>query len=186
MHDTTQHAFSYDDKTIEHDKDVLLDHMMHQYGDGILHLAYTYVKNEATAEDLTQEIFVKSYQKLHQFKQQSSLKTWLYRIASNHCKDYVKSFHHRKMIVHDKLFDALPSATKQVEETVIQTSEEHTLANAVMHLPLKYREVIHMHYYEDMSLAEIHDVTSVNINTLKTRLKRAKDLLKQHMTNEEV
>ena len=53
-----------------------------------------------------------------------------------------------------------------------------------MNLPLKYREVVFLHYYEELTLAEISTITRVNINTLKTRLKRAKELLKDKMIEE--
>ncbi|UTR10006.1 sigma-70 family RNA polymerase sigma factor [Evansella sp. LMS18] len=161
----------------------IIDKLMDEYSDAILHLAYTYVKNETTAEDLTQEIFIKSFEKLHQFNERSTLKTWLYRIASNHCKDYLKSWHYRKITLNDKIFDYIPSRSK-TEDEIIAKDEEDILANAVMELPLKYREVVFLHYYEELSLKEINKITAMNTNTLKTRLKRAKEILRQKMTKE--
>lgn len=162
----------------------IIDQLMQEYSDDILHLVYTYVKNRTTAEDLTQEIFIKCYEKLNQFNQQATLKTWVYRIASNHCKDYLRSWHYRKITLSDKILDYIPSKSKQVEEEIIANSEGNILINAVMNLPLKYREVVFLHYYEELSLAEISKITSVNINTIKTRLKRAKELLKDKMIEE--
>ncbi|RKL67279.1 RNA polymerase factor sigma C [Salipaludibacillus neizhouensis] len=166
------------------DREEIIAQLMSEYSDGILHLVYTYVKNRATAEDLTQEIFIKSYEKLSQFNQQSSIKTWVYRIASNHCKDYLKSWHYRKIVLNEKFLDYIPSKSKHIDEEIIAKDEENCLSNAVMALPVKYREVVFLHYYEELSLAEINKVTTVNINTLKTRLKRAKELLKDKMTEE--
>ncbi len=163
----------------------LVEQLMHDYSDHVLHLVYTYVKNQTTAEDLTQEIFIKCYEKLDQFKQQSSLKTWLYRIASNHCKDYLKSWHYRKIMFNEKVLNSLPSKAKQIEEEIIAKDEEHRLAYAVLTLPLKYREVVFLHFYEELSLADINKITAVNTNTLKTRLKRAKQLIKSKLNEEE-
>jgi RNA polymerase sigma factor (sigma-70 family) len=70
---------------------------MSNYGTQILHLSYSYVRDRQTAEDLTQEIFVKCYEKLHTFNGNSSIETWLYRIAANHCKDYLKSWQFRRV-----------------------------------------------------------------------------------------
>ena len=162
----------------------IIDQLIDDYSDDILHLVYTYVKNRTTAEDLTQEIFIKCYEKLHQFNGQSTLKTWVYRIASNHCKDYLRSWHYRKITLTDKLLDYIPSKAKQVEDEVITSIEEDSLTNAVIDLPLKYREVVFLYYYEELSLREISKITTVNINTLKTRLKRAKELLKEKMIEE--
>ncbi len=172
-----------DEKMLD-EKEQKIDQLMHEYSDDILHLVYTYVKNRATAEDLAQEIFIKCYEKLNQFNQQATIKTWLYRIASNHCKDYLRSWHYRKITLSNKILDYIPSKSKQVEEEIITNSEENSLTNAVMNLPLKYREVVFLHYYEELTLTEISKITTVNINTIKTRLKRARELLKDKMTEE--
>ncbi|WP_063255095.1 sigma-70 family RNA polymerase sigma factor [Neobacillus niacini] len=172
------------DESMLLEREEIIDQLMQEYSDDILHLVYTYVKNRTTAEDLTQEIFLKCYEKLNQFNQQATLKTWVYRIASNHCKDYLRSWHYRKITLSDKILDYIPSKSKQVEEEIIANSEENILTNAVMNLPLKYREVVFLHYYEELSLTEISKITTVNINTIKTRLKRAKELLKDKMIEE--
>jgi RNA polymerase sigma-70 factor, ECF subfamily len=170
--------------TYINDKEQIIDQLMQEYSDGILYLVFTYVKNRATAEDLTQEIFIKCYEKLDQFNQQASIKTWVYRIASNHCKDYLRSWHYRKIKLNEKVWDYIPSKSKQVEEEVISKNQENSLYRAIMALPIKYREVVFLHYYEELSLAEISKVTTININTIKTRLKRAKELLRDKMMKE--
>ncbi len=174
---------SMTDENID-DREQILDQLMQEYSDGILHLAYTYVKNKVTAEDLTQEIFIKCYENLGQFNQQASIKTWLYRIASNHCKDYLRSWHHRKITLNEQIWDYIPSKSKQIEEKVIEKDEGDSLTEAVMALPIKYREVVFLHYYQELTIAEISNVTTVNVNTLKTRLKRAKELLKDKIEKE--
>jgi|SRR5690606_7277290 len=165
-------------------KEQMIEQLMYEYSEGILYLVFTYVKNRATAEDLTQEIFIKCYEKLDQFNQNASIKTWLYRIASNHCKDYLRSWHYRKITLNEKVWDFIPSKSKRVEDEVIAKDRDINLSNAVMALPIKYREVVFLHYYEELSLADISKVTTININTIKTRLKRAKELLKDKMIKE--
>jgi RNA polymerase sigma-70 factor, ECF subfamily len=172
------------DEIMLDEREQIIDQLMHEYSDGILHLVYTYVKNRATAEDLTQEIFIKCYEKINKFNQQSTIKTWVYRIASNHCKDYLRSWHYRKISFSNKILEYIPSKSPHVDDEVITKNEENTLTNAVMNLPLKYREVVFLHYYEELSIAEINKITTVNSNTLKTRLKRAKELLKEKMIEE--
>ncbi|MCT2536040.1 sigma-70 family RNA polymerase sigma factor [Aquibacillus koreensis] len=172
------------EETWINDKEQIIDQLMQEYSDGILYLVFTYVKNRTTAEDLTQEIFIKCYEKLDQFNQQASIKTWVYRIASNHCKDYLGSWHYRKIKLNEKMWDYLPSKSKQVEEEVISKNQENSLYRAIMALPIKYREVVFLHYYEELSLAQISKVTTININTIKTRLKRAKELLRDKMMKE--
>ncbi len=162
----------------------IISQLMDDYSDDILYLVFSYVKNRTTAEDLTQEIFIKCYEKLGQFNNKSSIKTWLYRIAINHCKDYLRSWHYRKIKFSDKIGDYFPSKAKHVEEEIISKNVTNRLTNAVMDLPEKYREVVFLHYYEELPLVNISKITGINSNTLKTRLKHARELLKNKMKEE--
>ncbi|MFZ7755532.1 sigma-70 family RNA polymerase sigma factor [Bacillus thuringiensis] len=172
-----------DELTIEafeiEDKEDLIDEIMNKYGQEVLQLVYSYVNNKEVAEDLTQDIFVKCYKSLHTYKGNSNLKTWLWRIAINHCKDYLKSWYNKKVIVTEDDFTYMESQKESVEQTVIQNAEDRELASAVMNLPIKYREVIYLFYYEELSIKEVATVIEVKENTIKTRLKKAKELLKK-------
>ena len=161
------------------DKEDLIDEIMNKYGQEVLQLVYSYVNNKEVAEDLTQDIFVKCYKSLHTYKGNSNLKTWLWRIAINHCKDYLKSWYNKKVIVTEDDFTYMGSQKESVEQIVIQSAEDSRLASAVMNLPIKYREVIYLFYYEELSIKEIAIVIDVKENTIKTRLKKAKELLKK-------
>ncbi|OJD58115.1 RNA polymerase factor sigma C [Bacillus sp. N35-10-4] len=172
-----------DELTVEafeiEDKEDLIDEIMNKYGQEVLQLVYSYVNNKEVAEDLTQDIFVKCYKSLHTYKGNSNLKTWLWRIAINHCKDYLKSWYNKKVIVTEDDFTYTGSQKESVEQTVIQNAEDRELASAVMNLPIKYREVIYLFYYEELSIKEVAIVIEVKENTIKTRLKKAKELLKK-------
>ena len=161
------------------DKEDLIDEIMNKYGQEVLQLVYSYVNNKEVAEDLTQDIFVKCYKSLHTYKGNSNLKTWLWRIAINHCKDYLKSWYNKKVIVTEDESAYTFVQHDSVEQTVIQNAEDSRLASAVMSLPIKYREVIYLFYYEELSIKEIAIVIDVKENTIKTRLKKAKELLKK-------
>ncbi|MBJ7986528.1 sigma-70 family RNA polymerase sigma factor [Bacillus cereus] len=168
-----------DELTVEafeiEDKELLIDEIMNKYGQEILQLVYSYVNNKEVAEDLTQDC----YKSLHTYKGKSNVKTWLWRIAINHCKDYIKSWYNKKVIVTEDEFTYIRSQKESVEQTVIQNAEDRRLASAVMNLPIKYREVIYLFYYEELPIKDIAIVIEVKENTIKTRLKRAKELLKR-------
>ncbi|MDA1816564.1 sigma-70 family RNA polymerase sigma factor [Bacillus cereus] len=172
-----------DELTVEafeiEDKEDLIDEIMNKYGQEVLQFVYSYVNNKEVAEDVTQDIFVKCYKSLHTYKGNSNLKTWLWRIAINHCKDYLKSWYNKKVIVTEDDFTYMESQKESVEQIVIQNAEDSRLASAVMSLPIKYREVIYLFYYEELSIKEIATVIEVKGNTIKTRLKKAKELLKK-------
>lgn len=159
----------------------IINEAMKEYGQEILQLVYSYVKNRAAAEDLTQEIFIKCYKSLHTYQQKSTFRTWLWRIAINHSKDYLKSWHYKNILLaKDEPF--LQEDSKfTLEESIIQKDEDAELAEAVMELPIIYREVIYLYYFQELPIREIAATLAKNENTVKTRLKRAKELLKESL-----
>lgn len=163
------------------DREALIDEIMTSYGQDILQLVYSYVKNKDIAEDLTQDIFIKCYKSLHTYTGKSKLRTWLWRIAINHCKDYLKSWYNRNVVMSDVELDANKTQKEMVEQAVIQKEADDELISAIMELPIKYREVIYLFYYEELPIKEIATVTDTGNNTVKTRLKRGKELLKERL-----
>ncbi|WP_353056960.1 sigma-70 family RNA polymerase sigma factor [Metabacillus litoralis] len=161
--------------------DEVIDEMMKRYGQEILQLVYSYVNNKAVAEDLTQEIFIKCYKAYPTFNKKSKLRTWIWRIAINHCKDYLKSWYNKNVIVAEEKSIETSCNRETIEQTLIQKDEDHRLVSAVMNLPIKYREVIYLYYYEELLIKEIALLIEKKESTVKTRLKRAKELLKDSL-----
>ncbi|TFB21751.1 sigma-70 family RNA polymerase sigma factor [Filobacillus milosensis] len=163
----------------EQDRLAILEDCMNQYGDEIKRLVFSYVKNHTDTDDLTQEVFVTVYQKIDQFKGDSSLKSWIYRIAINKCKDHLRSFKIKQRFIKEKLTqlwaeDYVP--TPEVQSIKQENSDQ--LLNCVEELPFKYREMIILYYFEDLSIEEITNALDMNTNTVKARLRRARDRLK--------
>lgn len=168
-------------ETLQHTKSCnqeLVIEVMADYGQSIQQLVFTYVKDYGLAEDLTQEIFLKFYKKLHTFNNQSSLKTWLYQISINHCKDYLRSWHHRNFILDNEKINQTQTYEKDIEQQVIEKTEEHMLVQIVIQLPVIYREAVYFYYYEELTTKEIGQLTQENENTIKTRLNRARQMIK--------
>jgi RNA polymerase sigma-70 factor (ECF subfamily) len=163
------------------DKEVIFDEIMNRYGQDILRLVYSYVNNKELAEDLTQDIFVKCYKALHTYRGKSKLKTWLWRIAINHCKDFLKSWYNKNVIVSENESTNNRTNKEMVEQVIIQKEEDNQLIFALMTLPIKYREVIYLFYYEELLIKDITVLTGTSDNTVKTRLRRAKELLKERL-----
>jgi RNA polymerase sigma-70 factor, ECF subfamily len=167
--------------SITEDKDLLIDEIMNKYGQEILQLTYSYVNNKTIAEDLTQDIFVKCYKSLHTYSGKSKLRTWLWRIAINHCKDFHRSWYTKNVVIAGEEMPSNGTQKELVEQAVIQKEEDDELIAAIITLPIKYREVIYLFYYEELPLKEIALVTDTGLNTVKTRLRRAKELLKEEL-----
>ncbi|OZM58391.1 RNA polymerase factor sigma C [Lottiidibacillus patelloidae] len=175
MEELTAEAFDLDDKS------ALIDEIMIKYGQEILQLAYSFVNNKEVAEDLTQDIFVKCYKSLHTFKGNSKIRTWLWKIAINHCKDYLKSWYNNKIIISEdeSMFDK--TQKESVEMAVIQKGDDEKMAVAVMNLEIKYREVIYLFYFQELTIREISKLIGIKQSTIKTRLRRAKEILKEEL-----
>ena len=164
--------------------ETIIDELMTEYGQDILQLVMQYVHNVSVAEDLTQEIFVKCYKALPNFHFNSSMKTWVWRIAINHSKDYLKSWYAKHVeTTTEELFAQVKSA-ECVEGKVLQNEQDDELARAVFALPVKYREVIYLCYYEEQSMKEMAEVLQLNESTVKTRLRVAKQLLRKRLERE--
>ncbi|MBN3554029.1 sigma-70 family RNA polymerase sigma factor [Fictibacillus nanhaiensis] len=151
--------------------------LMDMYGEEIKRLIFSFVKNWPQAEDLTQDVFVTLYTKLETFRGESNIRSWIYSIAINRTKDYLKSWHFRKMQVTDKFKNESTTEKNAVELHVISNSEDHLLYKSVLQLPLKYREVILIHYYKEFTIRETSEFLSLKEATVKTRLSRARKLL---------
>lgn len=159
-------------------KEDQLTWLMDEYGDMVVRLAFTYVKNKELAEDISQEVFISCYNHLDEFQNRSTYKTWLYRITVNKCKDVLKSWSYRNLQYKDFFQMILKSSAPDTDIKVIENEEKEMIFQQVLTLPLKLREVITLYYYEECSVDEIAMLLNLNANTVKTRLHRGRNSLK--------
>lgn len=158
------------------EKECYLNEAMEQYGDYLKRLIFTYVKDIQKAEDIVQDVFIKFYKSLARFEGRSSIKTYLYRIAVNECHNYLKSWHYRRLEITEKI--NVWKKRVSVEEEYLQREKNQKIEELVNSLPIKYREVIWLHYYVELSVTEMADVLKCSVNTVKTRLARGRKLAK--------
>lgn len=157
-------------------QDQKLAEAMDEYGDYLVKLCYTYVRNWQTAEDLTQDAFIKYYAALPKFRGDASVKTYLFRISINVCHDYLASWKHRKIHV-SQLFQIILKDERTPERISVQKDEQQQLVDAIQGLALKYKDVIILFHFAEMSLEEVADALKLPVNTVKTRLRRARQTL---------
>ena len=157
-----------------------LEWAMNEYGELLIRLAYTYVKDVHVAEDIIQDVFLKVHEKGDQFRYESSFKTYLYRITINRCKDHLKSWSFKNIFFTNKRWP-VEEANESVENRVIRFEEDYELGEEILSLPIKYREVLILHYYQDYSVKEISTILSISKNTVNTRLRRAKEQIKNNI-----
>ncbi|MGG4494304.1 sigma-70 family RNA polymerase sigma factor [Brevibacillus reuszeri] len=163
--------------TLQPTKEAKLAALMREYGDNIVQLAYLIVKDRGIAEDITQEVFLKAYRGLDQFRQESSVKTWLYRIAINESRKYLRSWSFRQIFsTYLSKKEPVPEkvADTNVEAAVLQRLSKVQIAERVMMLSPLYRKVMLLHYYEDLSIKEIAHVLDNSEDAVRTQLHRAR------------
>ena len=157
-----------------------LEQMMNQYGDYIARTCYIYLKDWALAEDAVQEVFIKAYKHMSEFRKESSEKTWLTSIAINICKNYVRTSWFRKVQIGIEQIEAYNT----LEDELLNQINQSELLKQVMDLPIKYREVILLYYYQDFKINEIAEILGISESSIKMRLNRGRKKLKDDFEEE--
>jgi RNA polymerase sigma-70 factor (ECF subfamily) len=119
--------------------------LMKTYGDDVIRIAYTYLKQKQLAEDVAQEVFIKCYEKMDSFRNESSYKTWLIRITVNKCKDVLKSWTYKNLYFTD--FFKQKHTYSSLENSFFGVEENLILSKQVIDLPVKLREDIILFYF---------------------------------------
>ena len=147
-----------------------LENLMEQYGDEIKRFCTLQLRDPFQAEDAAQDTFVKAWKALDKFRNESSQKTWLMRIAVNTCRDYQRTgwFRHtdRRVTPED-----LP---EQGQEAVLPDGE---ISRAIMSLPYRLRQFILLRYFDGLSLNETATAAGVSLATAKRQISKANQLL---------
>ena len=142
----------------------------------IYRLAFSYVKNEHDAEDVVNESVRRALDGIEQLRNEEFLGTWFFRIVINTSNTYLKS--KSKLIYLDEIVeDSLTSEDKY---------QDTDLYDAVMKLDSKYRIVIILKFYEDMTIERISEILDENISTVKTRLYKALKKLRLEIDKEDM
>lgn len=157
--------------------DEYIRYILETYSASIIRLCYTYVKNQEDAEDIAQDVFLELMRRGQPFEDAEYEKAWLMRTAVNKCKNLLKSSRVKRTVpLEDEYTDN--------ESNPENNNEDNTVRDAVLKLPEKYRTVVHMYYFSEMSIKEIAVVTGVNTATVGTRLARGREQLKKILKGE--
>ena len=158
----------------------ILEKIIDEHAEHLLRLAFFYVKDRKAAEDIVQEVFIKFSSQT--YEERGLLHAYLSTLTINKSKDYLKSWHYKKIILQEKLF---PVRVKVQRDVLVDAEERSKIGAAILELPLTYKEPILLYYYEEMKVAEIALVLGIPENTVKTRLRRAREKLKPYLIHED-
>lgn len=157
--------------TAEEQPAVTLTRLVETWQTALMHLCYMILHDEALAEDAVQETFLKAYKALDGFRKESSEKTWLFRIGVNVCRDMNRGRWFR-YVDRRVTPDTLPIPAAEADE------DHEELAQAIVLLPDKYKEVILLHYYQNMNVREIAQTLGLVPSSVSNRLKKARERLR--------
>jgi RNA polymerase sigma-70 factor (ECF subfamily) len=146
--------------------------------DFVYNVAYRIVSNRHDAEEIAQEVFLSVYHKLKDFRFQSSLKTWIYRITVNCAINYSKKMSREKE--KRKVYDEDPNTAKVFDAPAVRDSDktrEEIIGSLLANLNPDQKACIVLRSIEGLSYEEIADTLKIGINTVRSRLKRAREKL---------
>ncbi len=146
--------------------DVFKHDMTEKYFNTVYRLAFNQMKDKEMAEDVTQDVFLKFLNYGKEFESEEHVKAWLIRVTINACKNVFNSSWYKKSAPLD-------------ENIPIEDKEISDIYKAVTNLPKNYKAVIHLFYYEDMTVAEISKALKTKESTVKSQLKRGREMLKK-------
>jgi len=147
----------------------------------VFNLAFRLSGNYEEAADLTQEIFLRVYRHLGSFGGRSSLKTWIFRIAVNHCRDRLSRWRPQTQPLGDDPGEgevAYADPSRGPEELAVAADEGRRVAEGLARLAPVFREAVVLRDIEGLSYEEIADVLGVRIGTVRSRIARGRDQLR--------
>jgi RNA polymerase sigma factor (sigma-70 family) len=136
------------------------------------------------AADITQEVFIKVCRNIHQYKPDLPFRPWIYAIASNTYKDYLKKAYVQRDIPGLEIDDDIAATADTPETAFLETSERAVVVEMLTSLAEIYREVLILRYYQDLKLEEIAQTLQIPIGTVKSRLSTALHKMKTLLAKE--
>jgi RNA polymerase sigma factor (sigma-70 family) len=149
--------------------DSCVSEIISKHADLVYRLCMVYLKRKEDAEDAFQNIFIKLFEKDHDFDDDEHLKAWLIKCTTNHCKNSLKSYWNRFRV--------------SIDDIVISTEDKRQgeVTKYVMKLPVKYKSVMYLYYYEGYSTIEISKILNIKDATVRMRLRRGRERLKKDL-----
>ncbi len=172
-------------RAVEENDQLAYAELMERYHDSIFHTMLKMVHNKDDAEDLTIEAFGKAFRKLNSYTPTYAFSTWLFKIATNNGIDFIRKKRMKTLSIDEPMGDdnskdytnSLKAKSLDPEERFIRQQRGEILRDLMEKLSPKYRRMIELRYFDELSYQEIADKLDLPIGTVKAQLFRAKELL---------
>lgn len=159
--------------------------LIDRYQDKLIRFATRLGADYPSAQDIVQQAFINAYQNINSFNPKYQFSSWIYRIVHNLSVNYLRKQVNTKTIPLDFfewIQEIIPSKI-DLEADAIKSEQKHLIQKSLNKLPLKYRSVVTLYYYEDKKYDQIADILHIPISTVGVRLSRAKTMLKKLIIN---
>lgn len=145
------------------------------------------LNNKEDAEDLSQEVFIKAWRGISEFRLDSTFATWLYKIAKNTVRDYIRKNERRPRKADDaeEILNVIESDTETPEQTVLRREERDMIISFIETLPEEQKTAITYRDLMGITYLEIADITEVTVGTVKSRISRARETVKKMISESE-
>jgi RNA polymerase sigma-70 factor, ECF subfamily len=156
-----------------------------RYATMVYNLALRLASDVEEAADLTQEIFLRVHRHLGSFSGRSALKTWIFRVALNHCRERLSRFRPLTQPIGEEADDSrsvrLADPGRGPEELAVAADLARQVARGLAHLPAPFREAVVLRDLQGLSYQEIAAVLGVRVGTVRSRIARGRDQLRQQL-----
>lgn len=165
-----------------------------RYRDAVYFMVLKMVNNKTDAEDLTYEAFGKAFRNIKQYSPKFAFSTWLFKIASNNCIDFLRRKKANMISLDGNDFDenektklmTIPAEVLTPEQSCIKQQRADIMRSKVSCLKERYRKLIELRYFSEFSYEEIADEMDLPLGTVKAQLFRARELLYKNICNTEI
>lgn len=172
-------------QAVQHGDEAAYAKLMKKYWKAVYHTLLKMIRNTDDAEDLTIEAFAKAFKNLHRFEQKFTFSTWLFRIATNNCIDFIRKKKLETMSINTTFTDDngdsididIKDTNLDPQEEAINEQKKELIRNIVALLPPKYQRLVELRYFEELSYEEIAAEIEAPLGTVKAQLHRARELL---------
>ncbi|MFM2376535.1 MAG: hypothetical protein RLZZ165_1632 [Bacteroidota bacterium] len=163
--------------------------LLKKYRKSVYYMLLKMVNNSDDAEDLTQEAFAKAFNSLHKFDSKYAFSTWLFRIATNNCIDFIRKKRIQTISIDTPYendegesfsFD-IKDPDDNPDEKMLRKQRKEYLGIAVQKLPDKYKRLVDLRYFQELSYEEVAQELELPLGTVKAQLFRARELLAQEL-----
>ncbi len=156
--------------------EVLVKRYQHKLHSFVFHM----IRDEQPTQDVVQESFINLYKTIDRVDTSKKFSSYVFSIARNTTISYIRKY--KKEVPLEEIL--LSAEEESLYEGLVRAEQSHTIAKALATLSAQYKEVIRLYYFEDLSYEEISKAIHVPVNTVRTHMRRAKDMLKKVLSHE--